>query len=240
MKRFKLLCLALMAMFSLAAAVTSVAQAEESIEILPGVGTKFSFASKAGENTKLETLGGSKIECKKVTGSGETTSVQLGKVEFKFVECEEPALKVKCTGLGDTVTGSITVKEAEFHIRHLLPASEGANLAVLVKGIHFSCLGILFTVEGCVASMDILTLAGVSAVNLLVLDVVVDFLQEKGDQKPISIDTESGLAMENCELKTKKETAAAESSGQLGSGTLEKFEKGGVPVTILIDLKLTP
>ena len=67
----------------------------------------------------------------------------------------------------------------------------------------------------------------------LVKSFFVNFLQEKGDQKPTEIDNEAGTAMETCSLKTMKGSEAEESSGQLGSGTVEKFEKGGVATEIL-------
>jgi len=199
---------------------------------------KFTFKSSTGENTRLETLAGKKIECKKVTGSGEATSARLGSLELKMTECEEPGLKVKCTGLSDT-TGNITIKGAEFHLRHLLPGSEGMDFLILVGSIHFSCSIVLFTVSGCTASMDILTKSGgENAVNKLLASLFVNFLQEKGDTKPVSVDTDGALAMENCELKSKEGSGANESAGQLGAGTIEAC-KVAVECTFLLDLSGT-
>jgi len=239
MKRLKILGVALFAILSLGVTIASVAQAVETLPKLLPAGLGFSFKSKVGEITKLSTLGGKSIECEKVTGSGEEAANEsLGKVEFKFEKCKDSLLKTTCTGLSDTA-GNITVKNTEWHLRHLLKPEEAfVNIVILVPAgsVHFSCLGILFTVEGCVASMDILTLGGLNAVNLLLSDAMVNFLTTNGDPNPLSVDTEDSLGMENCELKTKQENQAAESSGQSGTGEIEKCEAGGKECTFLIEL----
>jgi len=239
MRRLKLIGLALIAMLSLGIASASMAQAVEfHLKVLPE-DAKFTFASTANTETRLETLEKKAIVCKKVEGSGNFTTERLGQVEFKFSSCKDAILGTTCTGLADTA-GNITVK-GEFHIRHLLPATEGVNIAVLVTGVHFSCLGILFTVNGCIASKDILKeKAGVSAVNLLLTEMFVEFSQNAGDPSVPSIDTDNSLAMETCELLTKQEAGSAVMSGQAGSGTLKNFQnKEGVSVTGLIDLEGT-
>lgn len=219
--------------------LTKANETRPSLAILPAKAT-FTVKSTAGENMRLETLGGKKIECRKDTGSGEVVSGRLGSLELKWTECEEPTLKTKCTGLGDTF-GNITVK-AEFHLRHLLPASEGVDLLALVGHVHFTCLGVLFLMLGCVASGDILDKSGgVSVVNKLLSSLFLNILQEKGDGKVVSVDTDNGLGMENCELKIAEGTSGTyESAGQLGSGTIETCKSAGVECTFLIDLTGTP
>jgi hypothetical protein len=235
MQRLKLLGLAMFAVFALGAAGASVASAETAgINMLPGAGTKFSFASTAGEKTRLETLAGTKVECSSVSGKGEATSDPLGTVTFNFVGCEIPGL-AKCTGLSNTTAGEITVK-GEYHFRYLLPSpNSGVQLVILIEHVHFSCSIVLVLVLGCVSSMNLEKSKGGGVLGEeLVKSYFVNFLQEKGDQKPTEIDNEAGTAMEACTLKTMKGTEEYESSGQLGSGTVTEFTNGGNPVTILL------
>ena len=239
MRQVKLLGLALMAILSLSIAATSAASAL-TLEGLPAK-LKFSFASTAGEKTQLVTLGGKNILCESVSGSGEFLSMRLGDVEFKFIKCKDDLLGTTCTGLSDTA-GNITVK-GEFHLRHLLSPNEAfVTLVILVSGVHFSCLGILFTVNGCVASDDVLTEKGGSnAVNVLRSSYFANFLQSGGDAVVTSIDTDTSLTtMEECVLLTKQEGGTAETSGQLGSGTINGFKnEKNETVTALSDLSGT-
>jgi hypothetical protein len=224
MQRLKLLGLALIAVFALGAAAASVASA----------GTTFNFASTAGEKTRLETTGKEKIECTSVSGSGKATSDELGTVTFNFIGCEEPSLKVKCTGLSNTTTGEITVT-GEYHFRYLLPEpNSGVQLVILINHVHFSCSIALFLVLGCVSSMDLeKSKGGGNLEETLITSYFVNFLQENGVQKPNTIDP--GEPMTSCTLKTMKGTGAEVESGQLGSGTVNEFKnEGGTAVTILL------
>jgi hypothetical protein len=195
----------------------------------------------SASNPKVQTLGGTIIGCKGVSGSGEFTSERLGAAEFKFTECTEPVLKVSCTGLGDTTSGSITMK-GEFHTRHLLPEGEGVNVAVLVVGAHFLCFGILFSDSGCAATMDLLSSkGGTSIVGVLRSSVYAAFLQTSGDASPVSIDTDNSLGMESCEIFGKQEEKAATTYGLLAEGTIEQFRNSkGEETTELVDLTGTP
>jgi len=203
---------------------------------------KVKFTLGAGEGGGgafvIETLGARRLECKAFAGSGEFTSERLGVAEFKFKECKDPILGTTCTGLSDTA-GNVTVK-GEFHTRHLLPASEGVNAIMLAGTVHLSCLGVLFTALGCIASMDLLTKSSTSIVNTLVETVLIDLLQEKGEPKPLSVATDNSLGMENCVLLLKQEVKEFESAGLLDSGVITKFEKEGKAVTELVDLSGTP
>jgi len=243
MRQLKLLGIALIAILSLSIAATT-AQAEITLKLLPE-GAKFSF--KSNTKTKLKTLGGKEIECASTSGTGESTSAALGFADFLFLECKEPKLGVKCTGLNDTTTGSILL-HAEYHLRHLLEHPKDVDLVILPIGdgttgstaAHFSCFGVLFTVTGCVASDDIL-LVNKELWLALQLDkeLLVNFLPKEagsGDALNTSIDTANSLGMETCELKTKQENGTAESSSQEGTGIVEKCTNGGVECTFLFDL----
>jgi len=236
MQRLKLLGLSLIAVFALGAAAASVASAETAgINQLPGVGTTSSFTSKAGENTVLENLKGTKIECKSVAGKTKATSDTLGTVVFEFKGCEEPATKVKCTTSGKSA-GEILIDTAEYHYRYLLPATtSGVQLVILLgETVVFKCSIIPVDVTGCVSSMDLQKSATTGNLEEeLVNSYFVNFLQTGGMQGITSIDNEAGTAMETCELKAtiNGETLDA---GQLGSGTVSGFENGGRGVTVLL------
>jgi len=218
-------------MFAMAAASTVTVAAELKVLAVPVL--KFTI-NKVGEIKLVEALGGKVIVCAGVTGSGEFTAERKGSIEFKFTECKEKLTGFKCTGLTDGTTGSITFK-TEFDVRHLLPNSEGVDIALLFGTIHFSCLGVLLTVSGCAASADMVTKAGgESVVNKSVERAYLAFLQEKGDQKVTSIDTDGSLGMEECVTKLKQEAGASEGGGVLLELELEKFELG--PVSMLVEL----
>jgi hypothetical protein len=240
MRFIKQFSLALIAVFALGAATASVASAESAgIMMLPdsnegAAGMTFSFASTTGERWVWETVGGKKIECTGVTGSGTASSDPLGSVAFKVVGCEEPALKVKCQS--GATTGEIAFT-AEYHYRYLLPSpNSGVQMAILLPtaGIVFKCSIVEVKVKGCVSSMDLEKGKGTGVLgDELVKSFFVNFLQEKGIQKPTSIDNEAATEMVSCVLMTTM-SGKTEESGQLGSGTVEKFEKAKVATEVLL------
>jgi len=225
MKRLTTLGPSLIVAFTVLAIASSTAWAYTEFRPLPE-GVLFSFESEV-EKPKLDTLGGKNILCLHLSAKGKFTSDRLGWIlEAMFTGCEEPSLKIKCTDLSSGITGVLFVN-GEFHIRHLLPESNGVTFVLLPGLIHFSCLGILFVLSGCVASTDVLTKQnGESVVNKKLTSSYTTFLQERGDQKITSIDTDSSLGMEECILKMKQEAGSSESAGllTLGSFTLEATE----------------
>jgi len=244
MRQLKQLGIALIAMLSLSIAATTTTQAV-TLKFLP---EKAKSTFKSTGKTILRKLGGgAAVECLSVSGTAEGITEELGLVDFLFLDCLDTVLKTKCTGLNDTTTGSILV-HAEWHLRHLLEHPTDVDLVILILGdgttgstaAHFSCLGVLQTVTGCVASDDLLLdnkelwLAG--QLEKLFL---VNFLPKEagsGDALNTSIDTANSLGMENCILLSKQEAGTAESSSQEGNGEVEKCESGGVACTFLIDL----
>jgi len=231
MRSLKLIGIALLASLSLTIAATSAAQAV-TLKFLPEKST-FKFAGNG--SSMLETLGKKRIVCLSFTGSGEIHSERLGQMVFFFTDCLEASLKLKCTGLSDTTTGNITIA-AEWHLRHLLSPNEAAfDIAILVSAVHFSCAGLLFTVNGCVASDDLVR-KSIWLAGELASIFEFAFLLSNGDAAVPSIDTDNSLGMENCILLTKQEAGTAESSGEEGSAIAEKCEAGGLECTFLVDL----
>jgi hypothetical protein len=232
MRGLRRLSVALMVGFSLAVAATSTAQAVE-LKFLP---EKSSFKLKSIGSVLLKTLGNKQITCLSLTGSGESHSERLGEMVLFFLDCLEVSLKIKCTGLSDTTTGNITIS-GEWHLRHLLsPDTEHFNVAILLSAVHFSCAGLLFTVNGCIASNDLTYLKSIWVAGTLAEQFGLSFAQTGGDPNVSSIDTDNSLGMEACTLLTKQEAGTSESTGLEGSSEVEKCEKGGLACTFLIDL----
>jgi len=240
MRQLKMLWVALMAALSLGVVATSVAQAVE-LKYLP---ENSSFLLKSdSERAILETLGKKAVECLSLTGGGETTSERLGLVELDFKDCLVKGVGTKCTGLSDVTTGNITLK-GEWHLRHLLAPDElYANMVLLISGAHFSCLGVLFLVNGCVASGDRLLDGTESQKEKSAKEgeaghesFLLNFSQTAGDAQIKEIDKDNSLGMETCELKTKQEAGANESSGEAVNVIVEKCKQGGNACLFSYDL----
>jgi hypothetical protein len=95
MRLLKMVSAAFIATGVLVAVAASTATATE-LGILPGAGNTFTGESKTGT---LETLGGSKIECKTDTTSGKLSSDTQGEATIAFKGCK--ALGFAANGLGE-------------------------------------------------------------------------------------------------------------------------------------------
>jgi hypothetical protein len=148
MRRFKLLGLALVAVFATAAAISASAFAVEPVNLpesaltrtwtgeAEGVPEFVSETPKVGEALT--------VKCQKATAEGtEEPKKALGLFHIHFVECEEPVLKVKCTDLNHTTEGTILAlgtwhlvfdKEKGKEFKELTTA-----VLFLVELVHFSC-----------------------------------------------------------------------------------------------------
>ncbi len=161
MKHFKLLGVALMAVFVLTAIAATTASAAEVTKILPEL-KSITVKSKSGVGTLL-TVGGSEVICQKDKGTGEFTTPNLGTFQVEFGECKAKAPIVKtapCTGEGDKK--EVILLSGTVHYVLALLMTKGtettlvAALAFLFKELHFTCeaLGVkeLIQVKGCAAA----------------------------------------------------------------------------------------
>jgi hypothetical protein len=148
MQRFRLLGIALLAIFAISA-IASATAAAENPEILPVPTAKLplKFTSE-GLDTKyvLETTKKLQILCKTVTNKGEFTSQDSGTVKIDFEGCESK--EVKCKAEGD-MNGIILVfadinlvdlKKAGLALKEslgieLLPLEKGENKLIITCGI---------------------------------------------------------------------------------------------------------
>ena len=230
MQRFRIIGLAILAIFAIGAVASATASAEE-LRLLPlGTATnpvKFNVSSGAGK------LGSAvaEVKCKKDTGTGETTSARLGKFRVTFEECKSTATgEPACRGLSD-LPGNITA-EGEFHLRRLLGTeAEQKHIVVffLLKEVHFSCSIVLVKVTGCVAGL-------IKPINTLAKELEIGLELEAGKQKILEADTDAELTgMEKCGPLQVAVNEAAPANGT--EETIEKmsgFTQGGSAVEALV------
>jgi len=227
MHRFRILGVAILAIFAIGAVASATASAEE-LRLLP-LGTttnpvKFNVTSGAGELVS----GASKLVCQKDKGTGEATSARLGKFRVTFEECKEEALKVSCRGLAD-LPGNITA-EGEFHLRRLL-GTEQKHIVVffLLPNVHASCSIVLIKLSGCLAGL-------IKPINELKKELAIGIEVSAGKQVILEADTDGELTgMETCgPLKVARNEGTAENGTESTVETLSGFTQGGSAVEALI------
>jgi hypothetical protein len=145
MKRFRLIGLALVAVFALGAVLSASAFALP--EVLPfGTGTKaFTGKLDSGEAV-LESKSGNQVKCKKAEGSGGLETETLGTFKINFEECSLTVLGVNhtCTGTNTSTADNtgVILSEGSFHyVFDTLGTGETLGVAVLFlpKETTFEC-----------------------------------------------------------------------------------------------------
>jgi len=135
MRRFKLLGLALMAVFIVAVAITSTASAALP-KILPetGVARNWTGASTGA----VELLGATAVKCNTAPSEGtQEANKPLGTFHIKFEGCTAEKEAIKCTGLGDTAGVILSLGTWHTVDDNLSPLS--AALLFLIEKVHFNC-----------------------------------------------------------------------------------------------------
>jgi hypothetical protein len=144
MQRFRILGVALMAMFALSAVMSATASAE--VKILPTLTVEEKWTGESGKGT-LEVLGGEGIECTKDKSEGTfEANKPLGKFHIHLEGCKT-AGGITCTGLSEK-TGIILALGTFHLVWNKLGAELGAGALFLVELTHFVCLFVLVEVEG--------------------------------------------------------------------------------------------
>jgi hypothetical protein len=148
MKRFKLIGAMIVAVLALASAFASSASAAFPLpQVLPSTNGNWTGA-QVGTSTLFLTLGGAHIHCTSATGSGTTeASKTLGLFHIHFTGCVLLP-STNCTGLGDTVTGTILVLGTWHTVIDVDQPSLAAALMLLLEEVHFSCGIVLIRVKG--------------------------------------------------------------------------------------------
>jgi hypothetical protein len=183
MKRFRIIGLALLALFALGAFAASMASAEEGV--LPLKVKTFNILSK---KAKLENTAKEPINCDELNGSGSFTNDSSGTATLDFNGCESGGFLVWSLGeiVPKVLAEALILAPVSFSI--CLINSEKLTFGLFVQTtspVHVdnTSIGILTIVEGAVIG-EILTVKG----KLF----VVDFVGAEGKQKVTECKDEKG------------------------------------------------
>ena len=219
MQRFKIVGLALMAVFALGAVVSATASALPTLleKNKKPVSVIEKFTGESGK-TNLVKLNGKEVECATSTSEGqfEKESV-LGPFHITFSNCtaKEGIITAKCTGAGDKTAGVILVLGEAHLVYDVLTPTLGAAVLFLIPQFHFTCeaFGVkkLILVKG-----EVLCL--IKPINTLAKHFEIKCEQSKGDPLETKYWNEAGT-----EVNTLNGLLASESA----STTEEKFEMSG-------------
>jgi hypothetical protein len=154
MKRMKLLGFALIALLAALAATSSSVLALAVPENLPESRARTFTGEKVGSaNSLLETLAGTKIECKKGTASGNETGMKPPSGEFHITFGECTSASGECTGTNDRAGQILTLGTWLLIWDRLTPTTEWllhTGYLFKITEPHFTCgaLKILVLVRG--------------------------------------------------------------------------------------------
>jgi len=201
MKRFRIIGLALAAVFVSGAVAVAVAQAAEPEYVVPG-GFPKTFLATAGAG-KLETMGGRKVEC--TSGAGEGTinaAKETDKTLVTFIGCTATGpfgIKVSCKSA--TLAGVITTNSLVSKLRFL-------SLSPLVVGtvLEPETSGGLFAKFEC-GGIQELKVRGTSIGEVTTLNSnekthKLKFAQTAGLQKWLEYEEEGGTKVKPAENET--------------------------------------
>jgi hypothetical protein len=154
MQRLKILVLAAMAVFALAAIVSSTASAALPL-FLTATGTQ-PLLLISGLSTvvpaQLQTLAQKEteqVECPEVHYTfHQNANEDLGTFHFDFLGCHVTVpIAAKCTGLGEATAGEILAL-GTYHTVFDSLAPLGAAMLLLINEVHFACSIVLVKVKG--------------------------------------------------------------------------------------------
>jgi len=228
MKHLKLLGLAFIAMLSLTGilAATTTAATLPSILPLAGPGEEHILI---GFLSKVSTFNGGveAIESKKDEGTLEGTSLKLGLIDLLFLETEATLLKAKCTGLSDTVSGSVLVL-GTYHIRdYNAGPTLRVALIVLLLPVHFECSTLSAVVSGCVAGQ-------LTPENTLTKTLTVTLKKKSEDNEIITVLNEENTGTELCQLKSQLNGAATKLSSEETTEETMSVTQNGAAIELLV------
>jgi hypothetical protein len=141
MKRFRILGIALLAVF--AVGVVAAANASAEVVVLPGASQNF---TGAGGSATLETAGGVVVVCETDTNEGTIeASKPLGTFHIHFLKCKIKALGVTapCASLDHKVSEEAILMLGTYHLvfDHLgmTLSEDGVGVLFLLEHLHFTC-----------------------------------------------------------------------------------------------------
>jgi hypothetical protein len=202
MQQSKITGLALMAMLAITAlTATTASAAEPEFSSFPNA-----FTSKGGPAKFEQTEGIGAISCTKSEGTGAVTAAKKGTFDLLFLGCTAP-LSGKCTGLADTVKGSILAK-GTFDLRYISKTAKDVGILFLIKPVHLECEKTveLIEVRGCVVGL-------VRPINTRTKTVTVGLTQKGGRNEFTQVLNEANSGTEGCKLESEFNGAAFKQSG---------------------------
>jgi hypothetical protein len=207
MKRIKITGLALMAMLALTAITATTASAEN--PAFSGFPNRFTSTGGAAKFEQNEGLAA--VTCTKSEGQGAVTGEKNGTFDLLFLGCTAP-LAGKCTGLTDTVKGSILAK-GSFDLRYIAKTKD-VGIIFLLTPVHFECekLVELVEVRGCVVGL-------VRPVNTNTKTVTVGLTQKGGRNEFTQVLNATNSGTEECKLESENSGKAFKQSGQENENT---------------------
>jgi hypothetical protein len=221
MRRLRLLVLAVLALSAFAAVLAS-SSSSFLLENLPEVAGRTVTGASVGP-TRLETVGGTSIECEKAPAEGveETTKPPLGLLHIYFLKCltVAPLKGLTCTGEGD-VAGGILVLITWHLWFDKNPTGE------LKTAIVFLNISVLFNCGNGLVLVHVLGSLVCLHLNPTVKGKTHEFhcIQTKGVQEHHHWWNQEGVEG-TAKLETSTNGGAFEESGQLGLGTYTSTEE---------------
>jgi hypothetical protein len=162
------------------------------------------------------------LTSEKSEGTAELTSEKSGPFDQLFLVVHD-LLGRKCTGLEDTVEGSVLAK-GEAHYRFSPGNVTPVLVSFLLKEVHFSCGTTLVVVKGCVLGVVS------EPYNTPVKSSTVTLTKSGTDNTTVKVENEAGTGSENCELLAAENEKAFSLSAQETTQTLTGFTKSGTAV----------
>jgi hypothetical protein len=228
MRQIKLLSLAFMAALSITGAMAGAASAEATTPSILPEGTTTEPVTGKSEclGTSILGVGVLVVEAEKCEGTFSGNAKKLGSFDLLYLKTTFEG--ANCTGLTDTIVGSVLVT-GTYHVRHYNLNSKLFTAEIfLLNELHFECGTVLFRVKGCVAA-DL-----TPNEEKLTEKLTLTFKTEKGANVPFKVLNEENTGEENCELLSSIGTGAFKPSGQTQVTDLKGFEKNKKAVTVLV------
>lgn len=201
-------CLGLAAVFALSAAASASAL---ELEQVPSTGT---FKVLSGKST-FETVGGTKLECEKDSGSGKLLGAQLDDSLVTFEKCSSSG--VSCSSSGQK-SGNIETTVMSELVWLSKSSKQAGEKLLLTTPVKITCLIISKEVTGA-------TLCPVSPVNSKTAKVLLGCKQSGGKQEFTEYENESGQKFKAVTI------TSGEESGLTSDEVLDLEKEGEIAVT---------
>jgi hypothetical protein len=223
MKHFKILGLAFIAMLSLTGILAATANAAATLPSLLPKATGEEHVLSSFTSKKSTFAGGFElIKSEKDEGTILGNSLKLGSFDLLFLETTN-ALGTSCTGLNDTISGSVLVL-GTYHIRdYNLNGTLRTAAIFLLLPVHFECGALVNAfVSGCVAG-------ALTPENTKTKTLTATLTKNGEDNAIITVLNEENTGTELCQLLSKNLSAATKLSSEETTETISNFQ--GTPVT---------